>query len=142
MPLSDPVLTPADAGESYKYGNGSTAELKIAGAQSSGEYAVVRWRVSSGDEPPIHTHTREDETVYLLDGEITAYVGDAQFDVASGAYAALPKGIPHGLKVKGEHATLLVTLSPAGAERFFVPSDGNEPDPADFGIELLDPIAE
>jgi quercetin dioxygenase-like cupin family protein len=46
------------------------------GEQSGGDWAVVEWRVRAGDEPPIHTHTREDEALYVLDGAITAYVGD------------------------------------------------------------------
>jgi uncharacterized cupin superfamily protein len=35
----------------------------------------VEWRLRAGDESPIHTHTREDETVHVLDGSITAFVG-------------------------------------------------------------------
>jgi quercetin dioxygenase-like cupin family protein len=141
MSLFDPVLTPPGAGESYAYGAGSGAELKIDGTRSGGDYGVVEWRVRAGDEPPIHTHTREDETVYLLAGEITAHVGDARFDVASGSYAALPKGVPHGFRVKGDEAVLLVTLFPAGAERFFVPPEGSDPlDAAEFGIEMLGPV--
>jgi quercetin dioxygenase-like cupin family protein len=32
--------------------------------------------LAAGDEPPMHTHTREDETLYVVDGAITAFVGD------------------------------------------------------------------
>jgi hypothetical protein len=32
MSLSDPVLTPPSGGESYSYGSGSTAELRIDAA--------------------------------------------------------------------------------------------------------------
>ncbi|MGH3112958.1 MAG: hypothetical protein ACRDOP_05780, partial [Gaiellaceae bacterium] len=72
MSLSAPVLTGPHAGRTVDYGHGSSAELKIAGEQSGGEWAVVEWRIRAGDEPPIHTHTREDETVYVLDGAIIA----------------------------------------------------------------------
>lgn len=72
----------------------------------------------TGDEPPIHTHTREDETIYVLDGAVTAFVGEQRIDVAAGSYAALPKGVPHGLSVRGDEARLLITLAPAGAEYF------------------------
>ena len=51
----------------------------------------MEWHVRAGDEPPIHTHTREDETLYVLDGSITAVVGDQRIDVEAGSYAALPK---------------------------------------------------
>jgi quercetin dioxygenase-like cupin family protein len=137
MSLTDPVLTGPGAGRTATSERGSTTELKLAGEQSGGAWAVVEWRVRRGDEPPIHTHTREDETIYVLEGAITAFVADQQIDVDAGSYAALPKNVPHGLRVRGEEARLLVTLEPAGAEYFFVPRDAEDADPERFGI-LLD----
>lgn len=140
MSLSAPVLTGPDAGRTVNYGNGSTAELKIEGSASGGDYAVVRWHVHAGDEPPIHSHSREEETVYVLDGAVTAYVGDQTIEVQAGSYAALPKEIPHGVRVHGESATLLVTLAPAGTEYFFVPRDDSDADPAKFGLTIVGPL--
>jgi quercetin dioxygenase-like cupin family protein len=136
MSLTDPVLTGPGAGRTRSYGGGSAAELKIVGEQSGGEWAVVENRVRAGDEPPIHTHTREDETVYVLEGAITAYVGDQQFEVEAGSYAALPNNVPHGFTVRGEEVRLLQTLHPAGVEYFFVPRDEGDSDPAKFGLIL------
>ena len=45
----------------------------------------------------------------VLDGAITAFVGDQRIEVEAGSYAALPKDVPHGLSVRGEEARLLVT---------------------------------
>jgi quercetin dioxygenase-like cupin family protein len=136
MPLNEPVLTGPGAGRTVSHDSGSSAELKLVGEQSGGDWAVVEWRVRAGDEPPIHTHTREDETLYVLEGAITAYVGDQRIDVEAGSYAALPKDVPHGLTVRGDEARLLITLEPAGAEYFLVPRDDNDADPAHFGIVL------
>jgi quercetin dioxygenase-like cupin family protein len=136
MPLNEPVLTGPGAGRTVSYGSGSSFELKLAGEQAAEDWAVVEWRLRAGDEPPIHTHTREDETLYVLEGTITAYVGDQRIDVEAGSYAALPKDVPHGLSVRGDEARLLVTLEPAGAEYFFVPRDDDDADPARFGIVL------
>lgn len=139
MSLSDPVLTGARAGRTVTSGHGSSAELKLAGEQSGGDWAVVEWRLRAGDEPPIHIHTREDETLYVLDGAITAFVGEQRIEVEAGSYAALPKDVPHGLTVRGEEARLLVTLAPAGTEYFLVPRDENDADPARFGLILQGP---
>jgi quercetin dioxygenase-like cupin family protein len=136
MPLTDPVLTGPGAGRSRAYGNGSNLELKLYGDQSGGDWAVVENLVRAGDEPPLHTHTREDESVYVLEGAITAYVGDQSFEVEAGSYAALPNNVPHGFTVHGEEVRLLQTLHPAGAEYFFVPRDESDSDPAKFGIIL------
>lgn len=139
MSLDAPVLSGPGTGRTVTYGGGSSAELKLEGIQSNSEYAVVEWRVRAGDEPPMHTHTREDETIYVLDGAITAFVGDQRIDVEAGSYAALPKGIPHGLTVRGDEVRLLITLAPAGAEYFFVPRDDSDADPDKFGLLLHDP---
>src|SRR5919202_1400044 len=76
MALSEPVLSGPGAGRTVTHGAGTSTELKLAGEQSGGDWAVVEWRVRAGDEPPMHTHTREDEALYVLEGAITAYVGD------------------------------------------------------------------
>jgi quercetin dioxygenase-like cupin family protein len=142
MPVKEPVLTGPKGGRTVEYGGGSSAELKVAGEQSGGEWAVVEWEVHAGDEPPIHTHTREDEMLYVLDGSITAFVGDQRIDVEAGSYAALPKNLPHGLTVKGESARILIILEPAGAEYFFVPRDESDSNPANFGLEIVGPAPE
>ncbi|HEY1775443.1 MAG TPA: cupin domain-containing protein [Solirubrobacteraceae bacterium] len=139
MPLTDPVLTGPSTGRMVTYGAGSTAELKIEGEQSGGDWAVVDWHVRAGDEPPIHTHTREDETLYVLEGSITAFLGDQKLIVEAGSYAALPKDVPHGLTVNGDAAHLLITVTSAGAEYFFVPRDDSDADPAKFGLEIIGP---
>ena len=138
MPLTDPVLTGPGAGRSRDYGNGSHLELKLTGEQSGSEWSVVENRVRAGDEPPIHLHTREDETIYVLEGAIIAFVGDQQFEVEAGSYAALPNNVPHGFLVRGEEARLLMTLHPAGAEYVFVPRDESDADSAKFGITLYE----
>ena len=140
MSLAEPVLTGPGAGRTVTYGGDSSAELKLAGEQSGSDWAVVEWHVRAGDEPPMHTHTREDETLYVLAGSITAFVGDQRIDVEAGSYAALPKNIPHGLAVRGEEARLLVALQPAGAEYFLVPRDETDADPARFGLIIQEPV--
>jgi hypothetical protein len=94
MSLTDPVLTGPGAGRTRPYGAGSAAELKIVGEQSRGEWAVVENRVRAGDEPPIHTHTREDETVYVLEGAITAYVGPGAADESGDLGIIGRRGLP------------------------------------------------
>ena len=138
MSLSDPILTGPGGGRTVTNGHGSSLELKIVGEQSGGDWAVVEWHVRPGDEPPIHTHTREDESVYVVEGAIIAFVGDQQFEVEAGSYADLPKNVPHGFLVRGEEARLVQTLHPAGAEYLFVPRDESDADPAKFGITLYE----
>ena len=68
-----------------------------------------------------HSHPRARTRPCSLEGTITAYVGDQQFEVEAGSYAALPNNVPHGYAVRGEEVRLLLTVQPAGVEYFFVP---------------------
>ena len=115
--------------------------MLLAGRRDTGGRAafVIHDLAARSLGSPVHTHTREDETIYVLDGSITAFVGDERIDVEAGSYAALPKDVPHGLTVRGDEARLLVTLEPAGAEYLLVPRDDGDADPERFGIVLHGP---
>ena len=56
-----------------------------------------------GSGPPLHVHHNEDETFYILDGEVTMFVGDERIDLAAGDYCFGPRGIPHAYLVRSEH---------------------------------------
>ncbi len=94
MPAADPILTPPQGGTTVTYDRGSTAELKIDSEATGGDYGAIVYTVKAGEEPGMHKHSREDELVYVLEGELVARVGDARIDVGPGACAALPAGRP------------------------------------------------
>ena len=64
MALSEPVLSGPGAGRTVTHGGGTSAELKLAGEQSGGDWAVVEWRVRAGDVP--HGLTVRGEEARLL----------------------------------------------------------------------------
>lgn len=134
MPVKQPVLTPPGGGKTVNLSAGSSIELKVESSQSGGEYGTILWTLRAGEEPPLHTHTREDELLYVVQGKLIARVGDARVEVGPGAYAALPRDVPHTVEVIGDQAILLVSFVPGGLERFLVPLDGEKPDPAAFGL--------
>ena len=134
MSVQKPVLTPPNGGETVTTSGGSRIEIKVESSQSGGEYSAVLWTVRAGEEPPMHTHSREDELVYVVQGQLIAQVGDTRVEVGPGAYAALPRGVPHTIEVVGDQATLLASFVPGGLERFLVPRKGERPDPAAFGL--------
>ena len=68
----------------------------------------------------MHVHHNEDETFYILEGELTFLVGDERFDVAAGDFLFAPRDIPHAYVVRSERARMLSTISPAGIEQLFV----------------------
>jgi mannose-6-phosphate isomerase-like protein (cupin superfamily) len=118
---------------------------------------LLRMYCAPGDQPPLHVHEREDEGFYVLEGELTLWVGDAEPVVLGpGEFALAPRGIPHTYRVTGEApAVMLVTadgfagfVRDAGvpAERHELPVLDGPPDverlariAADHGITLLGP---
>src|SRR5262249_32610472 len=73
----------------------------------------------------------EDEAFYVLDGEVTAFVGDERIDLRTGDYCFAPRGIRHAWIIRSERARMLVTVTPGGLDQLFVslgvPVTGPEP---------------
>lgn len=92
--------------------------ILVSGEDTNGEFCVVHCSVSENDGPPLHIHGNEDESFYLLDGELEMTLGDETFLVKSGEYVFAPRGIPHTFKAKSKKARFLVTAYPAGFDSF------------------------
>ena len=80
----------------------------------------------TGEEPAkdayqelVNTHTREDETYYVLSGELNVKVGDQSFLLRPGDTLLAPRNIPHQLRNTGRAENrYLIVFSPAGFENF------------------------
>ena len=68
---------------------------------------------------PPHYHKLEDESFYVLEGEIQFHVGDKSFVVGPGGFIFLPRNITHHFNLISENAKALMQISPAGFEVFF-----------------------
>ena len=84
-----------------------------------GRVALLERVERRGAEPPLHLHTREDELVYVLAGDLTYYVGEETHTATAGAAVFLPRGQEHTFRVESAEARLLVLVVPAGLEGFY-----------------------
>jgi quercetin dioxygenase-like cupin family protein len=85
---------------------------------------------------PPHLHRNEDETLYVIDGEIKVWKGDEEQTLGRGEFIFLPRGTPHWYQVVSPMARHLVTISPGGFESLFreigtPPVKDSTSDPAD-----------
>jgi quercetin dioxygenase-like cupin family protein len=88
---------------------------QLAGQQDTGgDYDLVITQARKGTEPPPHVHSRENEFFYVLEGELTGYVGTEVFEVETGAGLFLPKGVPHAVHFKSPVVKVLVLITPGG----------------------------
>lgn len=72
-----------------------------------------------GNVPPPHIHHREDETFYVLEGEMTASVGDRTIKAAPGTMVFLPRDVVHSFVIESEHLRMLILTTPAGLEGWY-----------------------
>jgi quercetin dioxygenase-like cupin family protein len=94
--------------------------VKVGPDETGGAFAQVEVNDPRGSAPPLHVHHTEDETFYVLEGQVTMFVGDERIDLDAGDYCFGPRDIPHSYLVRSEHARMLVTISPSGSEQIFV----------------------
>ena len=115
------------------------AESKDTG----GAYAMVDSSVPAGAGAPPHTHTREDEIFFLLEGEVEFTSGGIVTRAKAGDHVFQPRGVTHSFKVLSNGARTLTIWTPGGLERAFkqiaipaksleLPKDVPAPTPADL----------
>jgi quercetin dioxygenase-like cupin family protein len=117
--MADLILTPNDGQLVWLGGLG--IQFKFDGTNTQDAFSIVEHPLEPGAFAPPHTHSREDEFSYVLEGTVGVKLGDQEFLVARGSYIAKPRGIPHAFWNPGpEPARLLEIIAPAGFERYFM----------------------
>jgi quercetin dioxygenase-like cupin family protein len=89
------------------------------GQDTQGQFALMEQVARKGNVPPPHIHHREDETFYVLEGEMTFSVGDRTIKATPGTAVFLPRDVVHSFVIESEQVRILVLVTPAGAEGFF-----------------------
>lgn len=134
------VFLPEGEGQLVWIG-GIGVQFKLDGTDTQGAFSVVEHPVEPGALAPPHTHSREDEFSYVLEGTIGVKIGDQEFQASRGAYIIKPRGVPHAFWNAGpEPARLLEIIAPPGFEHHFVQLAAllHEPGPPDVtAIEQL-----
>lgn len=113
------VSRPAETGPAY-WGPGDHYTFLVTGEESGGAYFAMEALVPPGGGPPPHVHTREDETFYVLEGEIEFLLGEELTTAGPGHFVSVPRGTVHRFRNAGtETARLVLTFTPSGIEKWF-----------------------
>ena len=122
------------------------ARVHVSAEQTADTFALLEVFHPAGDQPPLHVHHDSDETFYVLEGEMTLWVGDQTRVLRPGDSAFAPRGIPHTLRPGADGTRSLVASTPAGFEAFVRAVGAADPGPeeltrmaAEHGIEILGP---
>ncbi len=77
---------------------------------TDGRYGLMEAFSRKGSEPPRHVHHREDEAIYVLEGEITFYVGGETYEAGPGTFVFMPRGVPHSFTFETDVIRMLAIL--------------------------------
>ena len=110
---------------------------------TQGHYDLIEGHKLPGDQTPPHRHTRYAELVYVLDGELTVWLGKDQVTLCPGERLTIPVGTAHVVSVIGDGpAHALVIASPSGfasviAEAGVPDTGGPRPEVTEADLERL-----
>jgi mannose-6-phosphate isomerase-like protein (cupin superfamily) len=124
-PVSATCVLGAGEGQSIWFLN-NRMTIKATGRTTGGAYGLLETELAPRFSPPLHVHHREDESFWILDGEVSVRCGERTFRAGPGAFIFLPRDVPHTFVVEGDRpARMLTLLTPGGGEGFFV--EGGRP---------------
>jgi quercetin dioxygenase-like cupin family protein len=103
---------------------GQSGHCLLTGSDTAGALSLWVSIVHPGSHAPLHVHSREDETFFLLSGEIEARIGDEYHTLLAGDSVFLPRGVPHRLaNVSSAPAEFVMLIHPPALENFFMEID-------------------
>jgi quercetin dioxygenase-like cupin family protein len=137
---------------------GALVRIRAGGDATAGDLAVLEHQGERGYNSPMHRHLADEETFFVIDGEVRIEVDGEAHLAGAGAVAFLPRQLPHGFVVTSPQARFLTLHTPAGFDRFTLaagtpvaatatmPPEQLPPDPAalaamagSYGIEVVGP---
>ena len=109
---------------------GCLATIKVTSAQSGGQFSLVECVLPREVPVPAHIHTDQDETFYLLEGELEFRI-DGQARIAqAGDVVFVPRGTAHEFSTRSATpARYLFLHSPGGLDEFVRISSEPAPSP-------------
>ena len=109
----------------------------IVDGSQSGSLGMFELTVPAGSNvPPPHSHSRNEECVYVLEGKLRYTVGAESRDLSAGASMHTPKGVAHAFvnPFEGTARALIIQSPDIGAQYFRDVADvvnaGGAPDKA------------
>jgi quercetin dioxygenase-like cupin family protein len=88
---------------------------KVTAGASGGSLKIEEWGLPPGQMIPPHTHAREDECSYVLEGEMKCYVGGEIVLARQGSYVIKPRGMAHAFYNSGARTVRVMEIITPGS---------------------------
>jgi quercetin dioxygenase-like cupin family protein len=79
---------------------GALINFKALTEETGGQYWAVEGLADKHMAVPLHSHTREDEVWFVLEGEILFTLGDETIIGGPGTFIHIPRNTPHTFQVR------------------------------------------
>jgi quercetin dioxygenase-like cupin family protein len=113
-------------------------DLKISGADTENDIAVMEVTGAINEGPPMHIHPFQDEWFYVIEGEYFFQVGDDKYQMKSGDTIFLPRNVQHAYLQLSEKGKMMISFMPAGKmEAFYEVTDKWTSTPSKEEIEKV-----
>jgi mannose-6-phosphate isomerase-like protein (cupin superfamily) len=110
----------------------------LSSEDTHGAFCLFENRSAGPSRTPIHVHAKDDETLYVLEGEMHSVIAGQERVLKAGESVFLPRGVAHQLFNEGtEPAHYLLLCTPGGFEGF-LEEGGHRLKPGD----TLQPVSE
>ena len=131
------IHIPPGGGQSYPMIDGDHV-AKAAIHDTNGAFEVFEVIAPAAPMAPPHISPWSG-VLYLLEGRVTALVGDTTYTVEPGAVVVFPAGTPSTFEVVGESARFVAITSGDRAGRFFADFAGSVPSdqPVEESMEAI-----
>ena len=106
-------------GERLRFWGGGILTMKASAAETDGAFMLFEDHMPQGKTTPLHAHANEDETLYVLDGEIVVHIDGENHPLGPRGIAVAPRGVPHAFLVTSPTARVLCLQTPGSAEAFY-----------------------
>jgi quercetin dioxygenase-like cupin family protein len=101
-------------GEGHRYGN---VEF-LCRTTDSPRFNLGIISFAAGRELESHVHDEEDDSFYILDGELTFLLGDEEVRAPAGTFVLIPPGVEHGFRNDTDEVVRILNIhAPAGFDR-------------------------
>src|SRR6266568_5131819 len=96
-PVTRSVISSPDAQAAIWF-LGALSQVRLSGEQTAGAFSLTDNLNRRGNGSPVHVHDREDETIFVLDGDLRVIVGEEDYAAGPGTVALLPRRLRRHLR--------------------------------------------
>ncbi|WP_421696535.1 cupin domain-containing protein [Aestuariivirga sp.] len=108
------TTTPSPTGAGEVRFLGLPTWIKAHRELTNGRFSLIEQIIPTGFESPWHVHRSEDESFYVLDGQMSVIFEDSRMLLRAGDFAFGPRNIPHGFRIEGGSAARILLMTTGG----------------------------